>query len=207
MPVFALIGAMGIVLHVLEGEHLEDVGTAEVGGVLLLVVVAALIRSVGSVVYAGFLEQAVGADIDDQPLPSITDALRTLPIWRLIGADVVVTLIVAAATVLAVVPGLIAFALLGIVGPVINIEDRGVFDAIRRSVELTRGRFWTAFALLVPLLVVEHAAETWFVLAVDGTPVLAAIGFGVLIGLTVGATLGLIEVVLAHRLIRADRER
>jgi hypothetical protein len=204
-PVFALVGAAGLVVHSLEERLHGDAGADRIVVLLALVVGAGLVRSLGTVVYAGFLDEVVGASLDGRPLPSTAEALRVLPLGRLIVADVVTTIAIGVATGLAVVPGLALFTLLGIVGPVINIERHGVASAIRRSVSLVRRRFWTSAALLVPLLLLEHAVETWFVLAVEGTPLLASIGFGVVIGLTVGAALGLVEVVLAHRLIRRDR--
>ncbi len=152
-----------------------------------------------------FLDEAVGADLDGRALPTMSEAIRELPYGALLLADVVTTIAVGVATALLVLPGLALLTVVGIVGPVINIERRGVRDGIRRSVALVARRFWTSAALLVPLVLLEHAVEGWFVFAVDGVPLLASIALGTALGLTIGATLGLVEVVLAHGLIRADR--
>lgn len=206
IPLFAVIGILGIVVHVLEEELAPDIRTAEAVAILALVLVSSLARSLGGVVYAGFLDESVGAELDGRPLPTVSEVMRRLPYARLLAGDLIVTFVVAAGSALFLLPGLVAFTLLGIVGPLINIEGHGVVPAIRRSMHLVSRRFWTAFVLLAPLLVIEHATETAFVLSVDGTPLLASIGFGVVLGLSVGAALGLVEVVLAHRLMRADRE-
>lgn len=205
VPVFAAIGAIGLVIHALEEEIAHGGSGLRIGGLLLLVIGAGLVRSLGTVLYAGFLDEAVGADLDGRALPTLSEAIRELPYGALLLADVVTTIAVGVATALLVLPGLALLTVVGIVGPVINIERRGVRDGIRRSVALVARRFWTSAALLVPLVLLEHAVEGWFVFAVDGVPLLASIALGTALGLTIGATLGLVEVVLAHGLIRADR--
>ena len=94
-----------------------------------------------------------------------------------------------------------AFTLLAVIGPVIEIEDRKVYAALRRSVRLTRQRFWTV-ALLATLPVIlasviesviphpDDVAEILEVLAVRG------IGEGL-----IEAAIGLILVELCYRLI------
>ena len=205
IPLFTVVGLMGLVLHAAEERLHEEIAGTELVPLLLFVLLASLIRSLGTVLYAGFLDELVGAELDGRPLPSLRAAIKDLPVGRLIVADVIVSVVVGVGAALAVVPGLVAFTFLGIVGPIINIERRTVIEGIRRSITLVSTRFWTAAVLLVPLLLLEHAAETWFVLSVQGTPLLASIGLGVGLGLTAGAGLALIEVVLAHRLMRADR--
>ena len=58
------------------------------------------------------------------------------------------------------VPGLIAAVLLGVVGPLIVIEDLRVWPALRRSAQLVRPHFLMTFLLVfVPLRVEESLLE------------------------------------------------
>ena len=57
---------------------------------------------------------------------------------------------------LLVIPGLILFNVLALVGPVIEVENRKVMAAIRRSIHLVRGHFWSV-ALLATLPVAPPA--------------------------------------------------
>ena len=205
VPVFAAIGALSLGILALEVQLAHGTDGTRFGAFLLLVIGAGFVRSLGTVVYSGFLDEAVGADLDGRTPPAIFEAIRDLPAGRLLVADLVTTIAVGLATAFLVLPGLAVLTLVGIVGPVINTERHGVRDGIRRSVSLVSRRFWTCAALLIPLAFVEHAVEGWFVLTVEGVPVVSSVVLGVVLGVTIGATVGLIEVVLAHGLMRADR--
>jgi hypothetical protein len=109
----------------------------------------------GVVFLSGFLSQLVGeAGHGRQPV-TFTELLRNLPWWRLILADLLVVTIVVAGVLALIIPGLIAINLLAVVGPVIEIEDRRVIAALRRSAQLVRLHFWKV-ALLATLPVVAE---------------------------------------------------
>ncbi|HET7015618.1 MAG TPA: hypothetical protein VFI65_16995 [Streptosporangiaceae bacterium] len=138
---------------------------------------------------------------------SIKRVLRTLPWGRLIGADVLITLIVVIGLILLIIPGLIAFNLLALAGPVIEVENRKIAAALRRSMRLVRGHFWTvALLATLPIAVaseIEVAApnpdsigEFFQILAIRGL----AEGIA-------EAIIGLILVQLTHRLIALDKDR
>ena len=97
--------------------------------VLAVGLVAGVLTNLGTIFYAGVLDELVGSVIRDDRRPSIGEAMRALPIWALIGADLAVTALVGLTSALAVVPGFLLMAMLGIVGPLVNIEhiaaDRG----------------------------------------------------------------------------------
>ena len=59
--------------------------------------------------------------------------------------------VVAIGFVLLFVPGVLAFVFLALAAPIVEIEGRGVRAALRRSVRLVRGRFWTVLAVLLPI--------------------------------------------------------
>jgi hypothetical protein len=60
-------------------------------------------------------------------------------------AGLLVGLFVSLGTIALIVPGLIIWTMLSIVGPAIVVERLGVGDGMRRSRELTKGRRWAVF--------------------------------------------------------------
>jgi hypothetical protein len=87
----------------------------------------------------------------------------------------------------------------------VNIEHRDVFGAFRRSAQLVRRHLWLVLGLvMIPTAVeslVEHGVHRlvleqpsfWMILLVNG-----------LVGATIGAWVGLIEVVLAFEPVQRD---
>jgi hypothetical protein len=92
-----------------------------------------------------------------QRLPSLLAIARQLRYRRLIAVDVVYVLIVAIGLLLFIVPGALAFVMLGLAGPVVELEERGVRGALKRSWELVRGNFWFVLWVLVPIEVFGDA--------------------------------------------------
>ena len=85
--------------------------------------------------------------------PSIRQVAADLPWRRLIGADLMIALLVIIGLVALIIPGLIVITLFAVTGPVIEIERRPVFGALRRSAALARQHFWTVVLLgTLPLL-------------------------------------------------------
>lgn len=115
------------------------------------------ISLLGTVLLSGFVCRLVGAAEHHQAPRTLPQVARSLPWWRLIAADVLVALAVVAGLVLLVVPGFAVLTLLAVVGPVIEIEHRRLFAAIRRSAQLTRHHLWSVLLLAtVPLLLVAE---------------------------------------------------
>ena len=115
------------------------------------------ITMVGTVLLSGFVCRLVGAAGHGREPLTLAQVARSLPWWRLIAADLLVTLAVVCGLLLFVLPGLAALTLLAVVGPVIEIEHRRVFAAVRRSVQLARRHIWTVLLLAtVPLAVVAE---------------------------------------------------
>jgi hypothetical protein len=104
----------------------------------------------GVVIISGFLSQQVGEAGHGREHAGIGEVLRHLPWRRLILADLLAGLLIAAGTIALVIPGLLVTNLLVVVGPVVEIEDRPVVAALRRSAHLVRQHFW-AVALLATL--------------------------------------------------------
>jgi len=172
-----------------------------------LVLAATLVAALGLTFYAGLLDRVVGAHRYGHRDRSIRWVLRTLPYGRLIAADLTFVALSAVGSVL-VVPGLVFFTLFALVGPVITIEDRGVVDAFRRSAALVRHRFWLVLVAVTLPDLVEHAVVHEIAHVLEGVSAAAAFTVAALVGASLLALIGLIEVTLAHELIaheEADR--
>jgi hypothetical protein len=120
----------------------------------------------GTILLAGFLCKLVGQDLGgggtslDGERVTVVVVLRTLPWISLVVADILFAVLTIAGFVLLVIPGLIVFTLLAVVGPAIEIEHRKPVSGLRRSAHLVRHHFW-AVALLatLPQIVLAMAAS------------------------------------------------
>ena len=118
---------------------------------------ATVISLVGTVLLSGLVSRLISAAERGKAAMTLPQVARSLPWGRLIAADLLVSLAVLVGLVLLVIPGLVILTLFAVVGPVIEIEHRKVFAAMRRSVRLTRVHPWTA--LLVATVPLALAAE------------------------------------------------
>lgn len=125
---------------------------------IVLIGSGVLTNAIGLTFYPGFLDGLVGEARHGHEPTSAIGALRTLPYGRLIAADLLVVAITAAGFVLLVVPGLVAFTLLALTGPMITLENLRPVAAMRRSAQLARRHFWLVFLLVVVPLEFEHSA-------------------------------------------------
>jgi hypothetical protein len=189
--------------HVLD-RLADDALEGRVIMLLVVAVVAGILTSIGTIVYAGVLDELVGSVIREDRRPTISEAVLALPIGRLIGADLLVTLLIGIASGLGAVPGFVLLAMLAIVGPVINIERARPRSAIWRSLRLTGRHLWlTMFAVGMPLLV-EIGVHHWLLHLREDYDTIVEIAVSVPMILTVGAFVGLVEVELAYALLARD---
>jgi hypothetical protein len=104
----------------------------------------------GEVFYSGVIAVLLTHD-DGEPRPGLRHIARHLDYRRLIAVDVVFVFIVFVGLALAIVPGVLAYIWLGLAGPVVEIERRGVWESLRRSASLVRRNFWLVAAVVVPI--------------------------------------------------------
>ena len=155
---------------------------------------------VGITFYAGLLDKVVGEfELGEEPEP-VLQVLRTLPYGSLIVADILINVVSAIGLLLLVIPGVVAFTLLAITGPVINIEHVGAIKGMRRSAHLVRPHFWLVFLLVTLPIAVEHQALHWAnELVLHHSLVEVFIVQGIT-GMIVGSFVGLVEVNVAYAL-------
>jgi hypothetical protein len=160
--VFVPVGILEAVLDVLAEQ---DLGVALIASVVSVAVIALI----GDVFYSGAVAGLIARRPGEQR--SLRRVTRELRYGRLIAADILVTSVVALGLLLLIVPGIVLFALFAFVAPAIEIEDRTVRGAFRRSRELVRGRFWL---VLVAIGGAEIASE----LGISGLASLAHLALG-----------------------------
>jgi predicted secreted protein len=108
----------------------------------------------GTVFLSGFLCRIVGQAEHGREGGSIWQVARQLPWSRLVRGDMLVFVLVVLGVIALVIPGVVMFTLFALTGPVIEIENRPVRAALRRSAHLVRPHFWwVALFCVVPLAV------------------------------------------------------
>jgi len=202
---FGLIaGAALVVFGISAGLDvlIDAVGdwASEYPGLVATLLVIAGLATFGTTFFAGLLDRIVGEEERGHPRRPLGQLLRTLPYWRLLAADVLLSLGAVVATILLIVPGLIFYTYFSLVGPAVVMEDRRVFDGFRRSRRLIRGKFWLTFLLVtLPILVEEDLVHGIVALVGDASPLLVFV-VNALAGAAVGSVVALVEVTLAGRL-------
>jgi hypothetical protein len=110
----------------------------------------------GEVFFAGAIAVSLTHPEGDRP-PPLRHIAGHLNYKRLIAIDILYVLIVATGLVLLVVPGIVAFVLLCLAGPAVELEDHGVRAALKRSYRLVRSDFWLVFWVIVPIEIAGDA--------------------------------------------------
>lgn len=139
--------------------------------------VAALVAAIGALTTTSLLGEvffsgAVAISLtnpEHERPPPLSEIARRLRYGRLIAIDIIYVLLVVGGLLLLFVPGVLVFVFLGLAGPVVEIEDRTVGGALRRSWELVRGKFWVVFLVLVPIEIVGDAIGEGIDSLVHGT--------------------------------------
>ncbi len=158
----------------------------------------------GLVVLGGVMDELVGSRIRGTAQPSLSRAMRSLPIGRLVAADIVVAVLVGLGGLVGAIPGLVFAALVGIVGPLVNVEKQGPCRAVRRSIGLTWPHAWLALGIVVPAVVIEGVIHGVLVAVWDALGLVGELAVEVPLILSVGAMVVLAEVVLAYALMARD---
>jgi hypothetical protein len=189
-----------------EAAHALNVAAARepILSVALLPATSALLTLLGLVLLAGVMDELVGAAVRGTPQPSLAQAVRSLPLGRLVAADVVVAVLVSAGAALGAVPGVVLAALVCITGPAVNIERHGPIQAVARSIRLTWPHAWIAIGVIAPALVAEGVAHAFLIRTWNALGFLGELLVEIPLIITVGALVALTEVVLAYALMARD---
>lgn len=182
-------------------DHVETSHVLDLIETLLALAVAA-VGTLGLTFYAGLLDRLVGAVEEGQDAPPVGTVLRTLPYGRLIAADLILLVLLVVASATFVLPGLVLFTFFTIVGPLINMENLGVFRAFRESFRLIRPNFWTAAITVTLPLSIENEVISAVELALPHEAFRTVLITRLVLAITVGTAVGLLEVSLAEHALR-----
>jgi hypothetical protein len=187
-------------------ENYRDTAT----GVVLFAVIMASIaltaaNGFGTTFLSGVLDRTVGEHQHGHPAESLWQLLRRIPYGWLILADILTIIIKVVGFILFVVPGIIAITLMCIVGPVVMIEGRRPFSAVRRSAQLVWPCFWLTFAAVTIPLLGENVLTDFVESAEWSHGFVRHLIVGVAIEAPVAIFVSLVEVTLAYHLLERDR--
>ncbi len=149
----------------LEVERLESAGDYLK---LVAIPLTLMITLGGEALLAGVITALVLEWRLGHRLPGVLTFVSTLAWLRLIEADLLLAFGGAIGVVLLIVPGLVFLTFFAITPAVIEIEDRRLVDAFRRSAGLVRGRAWRVFALVVGVILVTEALAQGLLALVHG---------------------------------------
>ena len=165
----------------------------------LLVVVA--IRFLGEVVYAGFLDMAVGDSWFRGEDRGIAQVVRELPWVPLIIVDFVVVTAAVVGLTLFVIPGVIVYTFWGLAGPVVVQERHRARDGLRRTFQISRPNWKLVLVLVVIPLGIEHALATLVYEWADPKGAFAIVAAEWFVAATMLGVIGVIDVALANELM------
>jgi hypothetical protein len=187
-------------------DHARDSTTGVLTGAVFFASLAlTAANGFGTTFLSGVLDRTVGEHQHGHPAESLWTLLRRIPYGWLILADILVIVLVVVGFTLLVIPGIILATLTCIVGPVVMIEGRRPFSAVKRSARLVRPFFWITFlAVTVPLIGESVLSDlvgsiSWLHGFVQHLTV------GVLVEAPIAIYVSLVEVTLAYQLIERDR--
>lgn len=209
LPVIVLLavvvfGVTDLSLHALNDWLDHSVHAADVAGITLdagLLAVVLAVSIFGEVLFAGLLDRVVESGLERRPPPSVREVAAGLPYGRLIAADALVLGLGMLGLALLVLPGLAAFTLLALAGPLVIVEGLRPWQAVRRSFDLLRGHPAAAVLLVLVPGVIVSSVEDWIAATEHRWPLLATVGAEVAIDATLAAFAGLVLAVLARRLV------
>lgn len=203
IPPQVLALALGAIRQSLE----SDPGLLRGLGYVVGLLIVTLVRLLGPVVYAGYLDEAVGQEYFRGRRRRFPDVLRMLPWGRLLAADLIVVLGATIGLALFVVPGLVWLTAVALVGPVIVQEGHGLSDGFRRTLQLSRDGWRMILLLVVTLLVVEALVHEGVHAAFHHSSIWLQLAASWAISAVVGGIVGLVEVALATELMARSPRR
>jgi hypothetical protein len=173
-------------------------------GYLIGLLTVTAIRLFGPVVFAGYLDAAVGHEYFGGRRVYLATILRTLPWGRLVVAEIILVAGTTIGLALFVLPGLAFLTLFSLIGPVLVQEGHGVRDGFERTYRLSRAAWPMVFVLVVVFLILEHAAHEIVHQLFHHSALWLQVVWSWAVAATIGGIVGLLEVALASELMARD---
>ena len=183
-----------------RSEQLDAMAVSRIA----LALVAGLGAALGAVGFAGVLDQLVAEQRRGLPRQSLAAVVRGLPYGRLLLASVLMAVVLVVGLLLFILPGLLAFTVFVLAGPLIG-GGESVIGSFRRSARLVRPHFWLVVVVVtLPMLasvLIDDALSALFERESEIVEVLIING---MVAATLGAAIALIQVVLTEELLERD---
>jgi len=165
----------------------------------LLVVVA--LRFLGEVIFAGFLDMAVGDSWFRGEDRNLGQVLREIPWAPLVIVDFVVVTAAVVGLAFLVIPGVVVYTFWGLAGPVVVQERHRAGDGLRRTYQISRPNWKLVLVLVVIPLGIEHALAAAVYEWVDNKGAFAIMAGEWFVAATMLGVIGVIDVALANELM------
>ena len=165
--VFVPIGFLDALTTGVEVDSLDVANGLEIAALIGAGALIAMTGLLGEVFFSGAVAVSL-THPEHERAPPISEVARRLDYRRLILVDIAYVALVIVGLLLFFVPGILVFVWLGLSGPVVEIEGRGVGGALRRSASLVRHNFWLVFLVLGPVELVGDAVAELAGSAVHG---------------------------------------
>jgi hypothetical protein len=198
---FVPVASLHLVADIIHDEYAESGGWARyflLTGFLLVVI---FLRFLGEVVYAGFLDMAVGDSWFRHEDLSLKQVLRDLPWVPLVIVDIVVVTAAVVGLAFFVIPGVLVYTFWGLAGPVVVQERHRALDGLRRTAQISRRNWKLVLVLVVIPLGIEHALATLVYEYVDAKGAFAIVAGEWFVAATMLGVIGVIDVALANELM------
>lgn len=182
-------------------NHLTDLGTEPTTLLGLIVAGTQIASTLGFVFYAGVLDRIVGEHQWGDGSSTFRQVVGDIPWIRLLVADIVFVVMASIAAVAFLIPGLIVYTYFSLVGPIIIIEQQGIYRSFLRTGQVVRHHFWLVARLVTVPVVVEGVLEDGLHNLLDHDRALGVI-LATILGVALAAVIGVLEVTVAHELVR-----
>ncbi len=176
------------------------------GRVLLAMAIGGLFRLLGPVVFAGYLDEAVGSEYFKGHRQRLPEVLRSLPWVSLLVADIIVVVGASVGLAMLVIPGIAFYAAFGLVGPVMVQERRAILPSFGRTLRISRTAIVPVVLLVIVPLTAEQVIHEAAYRAVHQQAFQVRILVEWLVAAIVGGAVGLLEVALATELMARNPE-
>jgi hypothetical protein len=150
LVVFLPLGLLDALTTNVDTDSLDLTSGIEIAALALAVLAVTATGLIGEIFFSGAIAISLTHPHGEDP-PPLREIAARIKYGRLILVDLAFVLVVAAGLLIGLVPGVLAFVLLGLAGPVVEIEEESAWAALRRSVRLVREKFWLVFWVLVPI--------------------------------------------------------
>lgn len=207
-----LIGALDLLLVIfnLAPAETQTLQQMNVGAIALSILVTMIVSGLtqASIIYGTFQDlRGSRAGIGDCIARGLSSVVPV------ILGTLILSLVVGLASILLIIPGIILALMWWVYIPAIVVEGKGIFDSFSRSRELTRGRRWHIFGLLVIVFVLAFAINFVITLvaaiAVVRMPVsnfALVVATAEYVAQSLLAAFGAVMVAVGYYYLRAERE-